>query len=124
MLQSLKEFWKKNKYFFCLNIVFIAVEFSVHTNGGLTIARLYNVFKEEQEKITEYGLKYNLEFFFHPFVAFFIQMIAGAWSDRCKCKIGRRKPFLIAGSLISILSQITSASVLIWNYCLTIVLYY
>ncbi|CAF1560543.1 unnamed protein product, partial [Adineta steineri] len=31
-----------------------------------------------------------------PILGFFLQPIIGMWSDTCKCKWGRRRPFILA----------------------------
>jgi solute carrier family 45, member 1/2/4 len=56
---------------------------------------------------------YSYVYFLSPLFAFFFQPILGVMSDRCECRMGRRRPFIL-GLAIAAFVGIT----LILNGCM------
>lgn len=40
-----------------------------------------------------------------PIIGFFLQPIVGMWSDTCKCRWGRRRPFILAFAIGRVISK-------------------
>jgi solute carrier family 45 protein 1/2/4 len=39
---------------------------------------------------------FSMAWLISPILGFFLQPIIGMWSDTCKCRWGRRRPFVLA----------------------------
>ena len=53
---------------------------------------------------------HQLSFFWilPPLMGMIVQPLIGKWSDRTWCRLGRRKPYLLAGAIVAVLTLITA----------------
>ena len=52
-----------------------------------------------------------------PILGFFVQPIIGMWSDTCKCRWGRRRPFILAFAIGRFLLRFSLSIELIFLFC-------
>ncbi|CAF1555640.1 unnamed protein product, partial [Adineta steineri] len=67
---------------------FFAIEFMYAVETALTVPILTSLRVPESF--------YSMAWLISPILGFFLQPIIGMWSDTCKCKWGRRRPFILA----------------------------
>ncbi|CAF4552919.1 unnamed protein product [Rotaria magnacalcarata] len=79
-----KSFWVILRLVF----FFFAIEFMYAVETALTVPILTSLRVPESF--------YSMAWLISPILGFFLQPIVGMWSDSCKCRWGRRRPFILA----------------------------
>ncbi|CAF0813551.1 unnamed protein product [Rotaria sordida] len=95
-----KSFWV------ILRLVFfvLVIEFIEAVETALTIPILTSLHVDESF--------YSMAWLISPILGFFFQPVFGMWSDTCKCRWGRRRPFILAfaiGAYIGIVLLLNSS---------------
>ena len=111
---TLRSKYKKYKYFFFINLIHSATEFSFVSILGCGIFNVLSGFFSEDDPIPPYV------YIFQPLIAGIIQLFVGAWSDRCTHKYGRRRVFVIGGCLLFSIAQFISCILM----CIIIILHF
>ena len=84
---------------------FFAIEFMYAVETALTVPILSSLRVSESyvtsaNDVFSYVISlpryYSLAWLISPILGFFLQPVIGMWSDTCKCRWGRRRPFILA----------------------------
>jgi solute carrier family 45 protein 1/2/4 len=97
-----KSFWVILRLVF----FFFAIEFMYAVETALTVPILTSLRVPESYVIRQKKFFlfsrfcllrfYSMAWLISPILGFFLQPIVGMWSDSCKCRWGRRRPFILA----------------------------
>lgn len=99
----------KKSFWIILRLVFFffAIEYMYAVETALTIP-IFSLLRVDESYVIsrkEEHLNFVAFYFFRlfsfawlisPILGFFLQPIIGMWSDTCKCRWGRRRPFILA----------------------------